>query len=63
MGEIMLVFKWDGTVQKETRGFEGKSCVDKTKFLDDAIGNAEDPQFTEEAFKEDKPEQYKNLNK
>jgi len=41
MPEIILTFEWDGkTVKKETKGFTGPSCVEKTKFLEDALGKA-----------------------
>lgn len=37
--EIVLIFEWDGqSVHKETSGFEGKSCVDATKFIEEALG-------------------------
>jgi len=38
MAEIVLTFEWDGkTVHKETSGFTGKSCVDKTKQIEEAL--------------------------
>jgi hypothetical protein len=42
MAEMVLIFNEDGSVYKETRGFKGKSCVDKTKFIEDALGVASD---------------------
>jgi len=42
MKEMILTFEWDGkTVHKETKGFAegtGPSCVEATKFMDDALG-------------------------
>ena len=36
--ELTITFEWDGkTVHKETSGFEGKSCAEKTKFIEDAL--------------------------
>ena len=39
MGTLTLTFEWDGkTVHKETSGFIGKECVEKTEFIEKAIG-------------------------
>ena len=63
MGQVIMVFDWDGeTVHKETKGFTGKKCVSKTKFLEDALGTASDPQFNSDAYREEPKEEYKNLN-
>lgn len=36
---ITLTFEWDGvTVQKDLEGFEGKSCKEKTAFVEQALG-------------------------
>jgi len=35
--ELTITFNWDGTVQKETSGFEGKSCTEKTAFIEEAL--------------------------
>lgn len=35
--EMIMTFNWDATVQIETTGFKGKSCVAKTKFMEDAL--------------------------
>lgn len=48
MAEMVLIFNEDGTVYKETRGFKGKSCVEKTKFIEDALGTAKDRKFKAE---------------
>jgi len=39
---MVLVFKWNGTVNKETFGFKGKACVEQTKFIEDALGTPVD---------------------
>jgi hypothetical protein len=36
--ELILNFKTDGTVEKETKGFKGKSCEELTKFIEEALG-------------------------
>lgn len=38
MAELILTFNEDGTVSKETKGFVGKECVEKTKFIEEALG-------------------------
>jgi hypothetical protein len=48
MAEMVLIFNEDGTVHKETRGFKGKSCVDKTKFIEEALGIAGERKFKAE---------------
>ncbi|MEM4250935.1 MAG: DUF2997 domain-containing protein [Candidatus Bathyarchaeia archaeon] len=35
---MVLTFRWDGTVNKETCGFKGKACVDQTRFIEAALG-------------------------
>lgn len=36
--ELTLTFEWDGkTVNKETSGFEGKSCTAETAFIEEAL--------------------------
>ncbi len=40
MPEIKLTFEWDGkTVHKETEGFVGNECIEKTEFIEKAFGN------------------------
>lgn len=36
--EVVLTFNWDGTVEKEAIGFEGKSCTELTAFIEKALG-------------------------
>lgn len=50
MPEIILTFNWDGTVEKQTRGFKGKSCVKATKFIEDALGEAGERKYTKEYY-------------
>lgn len=39
MPEVILTFEWDGkTVNKEAKGFEGKSCSEQTDFIEQALG-------------------------
>lgn len=55
MPELILVFEWDGkTVHKETKGFTGKSCVQKTKFIEDALGKAGERKLKADYYEEDK---------
>ena len=38
MPTMILTFEWDGkTVKKETSGFEGKTCEEKTAFIEEAL--------------------------
>jgi hypothetical protein len=41
MPELIMTFNWDGTVEKEAKGFEGKACTEQTDFLDKALGAKE----------------------
>jgi len=51
MPEIIMTFEWDGkTVHKTTKGFKGKDCVSKTKFLEEAVGDAQKREFTSEYY-------------
>jgi len=37
--EMILTFEWDGkTVHKETKHFEGESCVKETAFIEKSLG-------------------------
>jgi hypothetical protein len=64
MAELVLTFDWDGkTVHKETKGFVGSTCVSKTKFIEDALGFANDRKFKMEYYEEkdtDQGERIKN---
>jgi hypothetical protein len=53
MGQMLLVFDWDGkTVHKKTRGFKGKSCVKETDFIEKALGIAKKREYTNEFHEE-----------
>lgn len=55
MAELILTFEWDGkTVKKETSGFSGESCVEKTKFIERALGNGKKRQFKEEYYEKER---------
>jgi hypothetical protein len=39
MPEVILTFEWDGkTVNKDAIGFTGKTCTEKTDFIEQALG-------------------------
>jgi hypothetical protein len=39
MPEVILTFEWDGkTVNKEAIGFDGKTCIEQTDFIEKALG-------------------------
>lgn len=52
MAELILTFNEDGTVSKETKGFVGKSCIEKTKFIEDALGKAKNRRLKSEYYDE-----------
>jgi hypothetical protein len=35
--EVILTFNPDGTVEKEAKGFNGKSCKETTEFIEQAL--------------------------
>lgn len=49
MGEIVIDFFPDGSVQVETFGFEGSSCKDATEFLN-ALGTVTDEELKPEYY-------------
>jgi len=54
MAELILTFDWDGeTVHKETKGFVGKSCTAKTKFIEEALGTAHDRKYKAVYYEEE----------
>lgn len=63
MAEIILTFKPDGTVKKETKGFIGKDCLSKTKFIEEALGEATDRQYKAEYYDEPTEEQVRVSNR
>jgi hypothetical protein len=52
MAEMILVFNTDGTVDKKTKGFTGKSCVEQTKFIEEALGESKNRRFNQEYYDE-----------
>lgn len=53
MPEMILTFKSDGTVKKETKGFIGKECITKTSFMEDALGGTpKGRKFKDDYYKE-----------
>ena len=39
MKEIVIEVSEDGEVRLETRGFEGKACLEESQFLKDLLGS------------------------
>jgi len=62
MAEIILTFNEDGSVTKETKGFIGKECVDKTEFLEEALGKKKGERRLKASYYEEK-EQEQNQNR
>lgn len=56
MAELILTFDFDGTIHKETKGFVGKSCVDKTKFIEEALGKPKNRKMKAEYYDEKEEE-------
>jgi hypothetical protein len=53
MAKLTLTFKNDGTVRKETTGFTGGSCVERTRFIDNALAGKADRQYKPEYYHDD----------
>jgi len=63
MAEIILTFEWDGkTVRKETKGFIGEDCVNKTKFLEEALGDSGKRKYKAEYYEKAEREQERLKN-
>ena len=56
MPEVILTFEWDGkTVSKEAVGFTGKTCTEKTDFIEKALGgHNQKKRFKPEYLRQDK---------
>jgi hypothetical protein len=54
--EVKITFEWDGeTVNKETSGFNGKSCTEVTAFIEDALaGKDQKRTFKSEYYRQEK---------
>ena len=46
MKEIVIDISDEGEVQIETRGFQGKSCVEEARFIKDLLGSETARQLT-----------------
>ena len=51
--ELDIVIAEDGTVTIQVSGVKGKKCLDATAFLEEALGDVEDREFTSEYYQED----------
>lgn len=60
--EMTLTFEWDGkTVHKETKGFKGKACVEKTAFVEKALGGHDMKRKLKPSYNEDSKHKKKKL--
>ena len=50
MAEISIEIKPNGEVELKVDGVKGASCMDLTKFLEEALGEVVDRQHTSEYF-------------
>ena len=50
MPDLILKFKLDGTVHKETKGFVGKDCESVTFFIEKALGARETKRERKETY-------------
>ena len=51
MSEIVLTFEWDGeTVHKETSGYTGNACVQKTAWVENSLGKGGKHKMKAEGF-------------
>jgi len=48
---LVLTFRCDGTVEKLTQGFAGRSCATDTAWVERALGDVESREWTREAAK------------
>ena len=64
MKEIILTVDFDGRSKIETKGFKGKACLKASKFLEDALGIANNEnELKPEYFEFDESEMKARLNK
>lgn len=53
--ELVLTFNWDGTVEKEAIGFQGKNCTAMTDFIEKALkAKNENKRFKSEYLRQNK---------
>lgn len=50
MPRVEITLGNDGSIKAEAFGFEGSSCQDATKFLDELFGEAEETQLKDEFY-------------
>lgn len=56
--EVIMTFEWDGkTVHKDVKGAQGGSCIAKTKFLEDALGDPGQRHLKAEFYNEQQNQQ------
>jgi hypothetical protein len=53
MKEIILTIDNEGRTSLQTKGFKGKSCMQASKFLEEALGNTTKNEFTPEYYEFD----------
>lgn len=53
MKEIILTVDSNGATKIQTKGYKGKSCMNASKFLEDALGEGKDVQYTPEYYEYD----------
>ena len=50
--ELDIVIAEDGTVTIQVNGVKGKRCLDATAFLEEALGDVEEQDFTSEYYQD-----------
>jgi hypothetical protein len=63
MKEIILTVDMNGASKIETKGFKGKSCMQASKFLEDALGTRADSILKPEYYEFDGQVMKSSLNK
>ena len=54
--ELEIVIAEDGTVTIQVSGVKGKRCLDATAFLEEALGDVEEREFTSDYYQESEGE-------
>ena len=54
MKEIIVDINDEGTVEIETRGFTGKSCIEESQFVKDLLGKEIERQLTPIYYQKEK---------
>ena len=63
MAKVILTFNWDGTVEKEAIGFQGKTCTEQTKFLEEALGATGEKKRFKPEYLDETPQDHNNFLK